>query len=298
MNLSLSQRILAVVGVVLLFLIVVAGFNYNTISNTIAGQERVSNLNVKLLEDVLELEVAMLEGRRAEKDFLLRKDPKYISRHDGIVSKMRSRVENIARLEKELGNTGADRNQATLTASIDAYSKGFHNAADATLEKGEGDKGIIGKFRKDVHNLEELYKKAGELILTKEMLMLRRHEKDYLLRGTDKYVQKVEKRLALLDRLGRELLDKNSARDASSLLDNYESGFNAVVRIDSDIKGYIATLRDAVHKLEPLIAESKTTNIEDYERQVTAIHDSAANSQSLTLIVSLIKCLTLSILIE
>ena len=40
------------------------------------------------------------------------------------------------RLEKEHGHAGAERNRASLTSSIDAYSKGFHNAADATLEKG------------------------------------------------------------------------------------------------------------------------------------------------------------------
>ena len=54
--------------------------------------------------------------------------------------------------------------------------------AESIKAKGAGDLGIIGQFRAKTHEVEELVESQGLLQLSKDLLVIRRNEKDYLLR--------------------------------------------------------------------------------------------------------------------
>lgn len=69
----------------------------------------------------------------------------------------------------------------------------FDYSKEAILEKGFYDFGLVGKFRKAAHKLEEGY---TNIIGLDNLLMLRRHEKDYLLRSDEKYLIKFVDKLA------------------------------------------------------------------------------------------------------
>jgi serine phosphatase RsbU (regulator of sigma subunit) len=63
----------------------------------------------------------------------------------------------------------------------------FEQTKTLILKKGYYDYGLVGEFRSTAHKLEANY---TEVIGLDHLLMLRRHEKDYLLRGDGKYLRK------------------------------------------------------------------------------------------------------------
>jgi len=90
------------------------------------------------------------------------------------------------------------------------------------------DGGLTGKLRNSVHAVEHKLKKLHQDKLMVSMLMLRRHEKDFMLRGLDKYLGKHQKEVV---KFGRELAAANvSASDKrmiAELMGDYAKSFEA-----------------------------------------------------------------------
>ena len=75
------------------------------------------------------------------------------------------------------------------------YQTTFKEMTDLYVGIGLDEKsGLHGALRKAVHNVEEILKQQNNLELNNVMLMMRRHEKDYLARKTDKYVKRMQTR--------------------------------------------------------------------------------------------------------
>lgn len=70
--------------------------------------------------------------------------------------------------------------------------------------------GMYGQLRKAVHQAEQRIKDAGQTQLTAAMLMLRRHEKDFMLRHQMKYLQKFDNSFQVFE----QQLDNASALNA------------------------------------------------------------------------------------
>ncbi len=87
--------------------------------------------------------------------------------------------------------------------------------------------GLRGRAREAVHALEAKVRKAGREDLTIGTLMLRRHEKDFLLRQREEYLKKHATEMRHM----RELIDRSGMRAADRrklrvLLDEYGTSFN------------------------------------------------------------------------
>ena len=70
----------------------------------------------------------MLQMRRAEKDFLLRLDKKYLEKHAAILAELKTKTAEIRRLSAEIENQDAENLAAevdTLTAAYRRISKNW-----------------------------------------------------------------------------------------------------------------------------------------------------------------------------
>src|SRR3569833_1044066 len=147
----------------------------------------IADLNQKLAID-------MLQARRAEKDFQLRRDQIYAKRHAEISAGISRELEQLRCATRSSGFT-------TLTTKVDAVSAGFVNyekeftAMDqAEMRLGLNETlGLTGSLRGAVHDIEAKLKEADDPKLTSGMLMMRRHEKDFMLRRDQKYVAELTK---------------------------------------------------------------------------------------------------------
>ena len=144
--------------------------------------------------------VALLQARRAEKDYLLRyKDlgfeearTKYVARVQDAVASIHDNMEHVR--EVAAGDESLS-GLVTLADDIDSdtteYETAFLAMVDDLETRGFVDTGIEGELRGAVHNIEEKVGEVDQPTLMVDLLMLRRHEKDYMLRGTEKYVTRL-----------------------------------------------------------------------------------------------------------
>lgn len=109
-----------------------------------------------------ELLSGMLTLRRNEKDFMLRKDVKYLKKLTANLKKLQTKV-SLSRL----------KNSNTIQEHLKIYGEKFQQFVTKNRELGLNSKqGMLGEMRVVVHqtedNLKKLYKKVGEAIELKE----------------------------------------------------------------------------------------------------------------------------------
>ena len=77
-----------------------------------------------------------------------------------------------------------------------AYNTKFAELNASLINLGLDEKsGLQGGLRAAVHSAEVKLAKLDQFELTTKMLMMRRHEKDFILRGTQKYIDRLNSRV-------------------------------------------------------------------------------------------------------
>lgn len=382
---KLKTKLMLGFGIVLTLLLVVVGLYQFSMSTTLADFSGLMHEEVAIEIHALEAETYMLQCRRNEKDFLLRKDLKYKERFGSNLAKVVENAEAIAPLAESIGADALASEARSIKQAAANYESAFHNLIAAWQKRGlDHESGLQGTFRtivkdaeaafqehqvediyvdlllmrrweKDYHRtgaqkyrtrmnntmakfqasldsrkdktkaLQEIgkafgnYKTAFNRFATSGsegayqdvrsaaaeiekwvksiyvpdvkglLLMVRRGEKDYLLRGSETYVKKTH---AALDKLYTAFenseADRIHVEDTALIIKKYKNAFDALVAEDANIKGTIATMRAAVHAIEPIVdkiandgealAIAKADSVESYATtmSMTAISISIA----------------------
>ncbi len=228
-------------------------------------------------------EVEMLTLRRHEKDFLARLDPKYISGFQQTQASLISRADHmVIELEKQgLDSTAAE----DLGFYVSDYAIVFSDIYALQKEIGlTPTDGLYGALRSSVHNIEERLNSFNEDTLLKHMLMLRRHEKDFMLRLDMKYIPRFNDQIQTFKlALNNSFLPSGTQAEISGLLDNYQQDFLALVEgyqkkgLDSD-SGLLGEMRATIHQsqaaldsLDELMKSSVPATIQRYELWIRGI---------------------------
>lgn len=130
---------------------------------------------------------------------------------------------------------GTQDSVATLLDSIELaqtrYANAFHRLKTTVLARGFKDYGQVGTLRTAIHRVEQsavAYDRAT-------MLMLRRHEKDFMLRKDPAYQQKFN---ALLAQFAAQISQQSGSEAHHQLLrelTTYQEGFNHLVQLEQQI---------------------------------------------------------------
>lgn len=221
-----------------------------TTSVSIYEFNRIEQLNnILLLKE--ELSNDALNLRKHEKDFFARKDTKYGDKFAKKVSHMQT---EIKALQGSLVAQGLNsRETETLSALVARYGDIFKQLVILQTEIGLDSKsGLYGSLRVAVHEIETLAKASGEYELLFHMLMLRRNEKDFMLRRDDKYLAKFENNYnkfnAALDVLQPDAIDAMKNKIAV-----YRSDFNNLTAKEIELglnetSGLLGELRKTIHQ--------------------------------------------------
>jgi methyl-accepting chemotaxis protein len=190
----LAHKIIAI-GASGLLGIIVVGAIYLIGASVQAHYRRVADDSQVILGAANHIYVELLESRRAEKDFLLRSDMKYVERHDVLEKSIRAAIESLRQ-------RASSERLDDLTRKIDLVREGFQNYSthfaamvDARRRLGLNENsGLEGALRNSVHAIETSLNELKEPRLLVTMLMMRRHEKDFMLRRDRKYGEDIKKR--------------------------------------------------------------------------------------------------------
>ena len=243
---TLKARLLTISVVVGVTIAVTVGVLTFALVRAESGYDELLDGAVEQRAVTLEIAEQMLMARRGEKDFLLRMDLSY-------VEKVATAVDNVRTLSDELGTieiaqSGEAVAGPAIRASIDRYQTAFLAVVDAWVIRGlDHRSGLQGNFRASAHNLEEQI--SGDTMI--DYLMLRRHEKDYLLRGITDYYDRA---VTLADEMKATIGDEPQL---VAVLDAYLADFKALVDEDAVITASIADMRAAVHEIEPIVEEQQ-----------------------------------------
>ncbi|WP_338667541.1 methyl-accepting chemotaxis protein [Pseudodesulfovibrio methanolicus] len=250
--LKLRTKLLTGFGIASLLLLVVVGlYEY---ANTASVRDFASLLNeqVAISARARQAEIAMLQCRRNEKDFLLRLDKKYLSTFESNLGRVNEQAAAIVPLAKAIGEPGLAAQARSVEAAAAEYRAAFLELVAAWERRGlTPDTGLQGTFRDVVHAAEAAFKRHEVQDLYIDMLFMRRWEKDFHRTGADRYLNRL---LDAMDRFEHDLdLKKKSPLldEAGKGLAAYRAAFGRfrATRADSDYQ----TLREAAGNLEKLL---------------------------------------------
>ena len=223
-----------------------------------ASYDGLLGLELDFQDHAQNIYIHALNARRREKDFLLRQDVSYVGQARAEVAKVVAEAQGMKDLEERRGDK--DSYGAKILDSIRRYEGAFVEVSDAWVAKGlDENSGNQGKFRAAAHGLEAAIE--GKQALMVGYLMLRRHEKDYILRMDAKYVDQADKQIEML---------RSSMRSSqlSAKLEIYQSEFHQLVESDKVIAEKTEIMRQAAQEVEPLVESAvKTAETGAAERQ-------------------------------
>ncbi len=212
----------------------------------------------KVLVGDIESDVQTL--RRIEKDFLAHKDLLYRQR---FVNDFGVVLENVEELRLVLEqNEVEDPRVDELLGIFADYSERFMAIVDLQKQIGfHHEDGLYGSLRKAIHRVEDILEARQQNRLLKDMLMLRRHEKDFMLRKDLRYLEKFDRDLRVLrSDLARAYLGGRTKKEVLTSLAAYEKDFKALVTATRKMgfnssDGLHGEMRDGIHRSEGVLYE-------------------------------------------
>lgn len=230
-RISIRTAVLSIVGLAALgmaALLALMIYTHDVRDGQDAGLARMTALRTTMQE----LESTLLQARRAEKDFLLRKDEKFVARHEDIEAQLTGLIETAHRQIAAIdGLEGVTQHLQEVETELAAYSEIFDRLVDSNLALGlDETRGLQGELRAAVHEVETSLEELDRPEMQVKMLMMRRHEKDFIMRGNPKYLDRLNARIDEFAQFPAYYYDSESQRaEIGALMQNYRSSFSEFV---------------------------------------------------------------------
>jgi len=244
---------------------------------------------------LLKINVGILKCRCSEKDFLARKKLKYADKVGAEIISINQKLDKLKKLGQKTKGKKSLAVAGSIAAALQKYQKTFDLLVASMQAQGLDSKsGFQGQFRDSVHTLEDEMNKfaVGSSILDKskiQLLLLRRHEKDYLLRGSEKYVKKVDARiLNLIEAFSRVvILSEGQINTLKQYCATYKKLFHQLVDSRNAIQKEKKELSSASEEIMKIV-DSATAAYDATVKQKTLQNNAHADSMAtLTLIMAL-----------
>lgn len=183
---------------------------------------------------------------------------KATTQHDSLVKRT---YEELKELENRFGNNQT----VNIKTLISKYDLQFRDLKELVIQRGFKDFGLEGELRSKIHQVEENVNQQKDYRLMSHMLMLRRHEKDYIIRRDSSYIVKFEKEHAAAQAYVAERYGSKGSETAK-LLNDYSKLFHAYTEIDRQIG--LNENKGAQAKLKELSLELGS-KINDFRKELT-----------------------------
>jgi methyl-accepting chemotaxis protein len=217
------------------------------------------------------LYLALLQMRRYEKDFHRTRSYEYQEKFRTAIASYRQL------LEKSNCDAQAKKQQQE---ALGAYAQ----AAERFMASKDNNAGASAYeiIRDRAHDMEAAILSVYIPEAKALYLDIRKNEKDYLLRDDPKYVNKTFEAIDTI----KNAIEGGGARDdikndLTSLLENYRRNFETLVGKNEVIQAKIATMRDAVHQIEPIVetVHQNSENVAGNKRRST-LEDAVKGSRT------------------
>ncbi|WP_203292052.1 methyl-accepting chemotaxis protein [Maricaulis parjimensis] len=216
---------------------------------TSAALERQQNF-VQIERLALEVEIGALQMRRREKDFLLRQETRYFDAYQADAQQVSAYLDEISALDAPADIDAAIQH---LIDELPLHEQTFARVVEEQTRLGlSHDAGLQGELRSAVHNVEERLEAFQDAELTVLMLMMRRHEKDFMLRGSPRYLDSFDQRQAeFADLLAQRDYPAADQAEITALMSDYARDFHAWAEGELGKQEIVSELSAIFARMEP-----------------------------------------------
>ncbi len=278
MNISIKNKNIIIVCLLILGLGMLTGFGISTMSHNRDLYHSQADLN--------QVNILMLQLRRNEKDFMARNLLKYRDKFNDNQKKLDA---DYTLLSKDLDASGIDSQRLR---KLESYSQEYFESFAKVVQQKQKigltpTSGLYGDLRSAIHGVETIIK--GHSQLNSLMLTLRRHEKDFMLRRDSKYIGRFNDGVDQLSAQLSTSLAGNQLQQARELLNHYQNQFNEYTEAEKALgltpkNGLRGQMRATVHQLEEALNKLDKTLQKE-------IDDAVSSSSSWFISMATIMCL-------
>jgi methyl-accepting chemotaxis protein len=254
LSLRLTHKITAI-GIIGLIGVVLVGGIHLYGESAVAVYRSAAESARGVAELNRQIEVELLEGRRAEKDFLLRNDAKKADSQIEISKAVASDIDRLRDKVAAIGKPDLAGQIEAMQASLKKYQANFTAVVEQKRELGLDEKsGLEGRLRNSVHDIESRVEQLHEQSLLITMLTMRRHEKDFMLRRDAKYGEDMKKRNAeFLAGVETADIPEAAKTELKQKLADYQRDFQAWMGQALKLAAELKSMSEAFASVEPVI---------------------------------------------
>lgn len=256
-----------------------------------AKYQQAAEKAAEIQDQVFALEVALLEARRSEKDFLLRREIRYAERNAEMTAQAQSLLDAIA-------TTTASSRFAEIQRELATYQAAVADVIKTQERVGLDEKsGLLGSLRASVHDAETILREQGQDGLTIAMLMMRRHEKDFLARLDAKYVEDMHKRREEFGTLLTTAPISTEVKDVvASRMGAYQADFSKLAEAMLGLGIQVKGMSDSYARMEPLLVQALESQKAAYVAAVKAYGTAREEAQQIIFVALPVALITLALL--
>ncbi|MBF0626998.1 MAG: methyl-accepting chemotaxis protein [Magnetococcales bacterium] len=232
--------------------------------------------------DVAQLLLEYGEMRRNEKDFVVRGKPKYVTQFQTQANLFKTHLAASRMgkpLKEKLGQALAE-----YQVAFDAFVAARHKDVLTQLEDP-----VYLRMSEKAHAVEGILESHYVPAIWQNLLMLRRHEKDYLMRFQDKYVTQLRDLAAQVVGSVNEAEIPTQIKEQILLnITEYETSFVSLVDQHKRLDGLSEKMREAVHRMEPIIEENVAAAVAQMKRLEVETQTESRLRATVALVVALV----------
>ena len=239
----------------------------NSVEKGIEEEARRTAQAIQTADSTLKnLEIRFLQNRRAEKDFLIARDAKYVQTHAEIGAEARALLSDLKGM---LTNPVALENLAKIELRYEKYLSEFAALGESNVILGlDANEGEVGEIRTAIRSMEKKLATITDKDLLISLLTMRRHEKDYLARRDARYVARFEAEADKFASFGASLFGETDTHaEIMLLLNAYRTAFTTYAStaeqeamLRAQVTETFATIDPIFTELDALLAEDLATS--------------------------------------
>jgi methyl-accepting chemotaxis protein len=201
------------------------------------------------------ISIEMLEARRDEKNFLLRKQESYVKHHAQLSGAVGRDFDELKAMVKSAGYSALAEQISVIHDAFESYANDFAVLAIVQAKIGLNEtSGLSGSLRKAVDIVEAGVSEINDPKLTGRLLTMRRHEKDFMLWRDERYAGEFKKAVVAFSALLMEMDLPYDVQEKLSLnLDKYSRDFAGWVAAAQQVMRSDADLTATFQSLEPKV---------------------------------------------
>jgi methyl-accepting chemotaxis protein len=256
LSIRLTHKIMAI-GLVGLIGLLTFGGIYQAGTWSQDASRSVAN-NARAISDLnKQLSIEMLEARRNEKNFQQRRNESYAKAHAELMVTIDRDFDRLQALMQSDAMNALREKVRLARDAFKTYGADFSTLVSAEVKLGLNETlGLSGSLRAAVHDIESRLKEIDDPRLTSWMLMMRRHEKDFMLRRDPKYVGELKKAAAEFAKaLTSAAVAPNVVAEINSKLEKYQKEFVAWSDAAQQTANLDANMMKTFRGLEPAMVE-------------------------------------------